>query len=86
MDEPGAKMSTHEPKFEYEARVSVESVAPTVMADGALAGDAVHASAFELPAATTTVMPLATARATASFIDALDPPPRLMLRTAGPDT
>jgi hypothetical protein len=39
MDVPGAKMSRHEPKFEYEARTSVRSVAPTVMAFAARAGE-----------------------------------------------
>ena len=38
METPGANTSTHEPKFEKLARASVEPVAPTVIADGALAG------------------------------------------------
>jgi hypothetical protein len=52
MPEPGANRSTQVPKFEYEARASVEVVAPTVIALGARAGDEVHASALLLPAAT----------------------------------
>ena len=39
MLEPGAKTSTHEPKFEYEARASVDVVAPTVMALATRAGE-----------------------------------------------
>lgn len=57
MDEPGAKMSTQVPKFEYEARASVEVVAATVKALGARAGDVVQASRLLLPAATTTETP-----------------------------
>ena len=48
-------MSTHGPKFEKYANLSLMSVAPTVIADGARAGEAVHAFAVEFPAATTTV-------------------------------
>ena len=36
---PGAKISRHVPIFEYEARASLIVVAPTVIADGALAGE-----------------------------------------------
>ena len=36
---PGAKMSRHVPMFENEARASVIVVAPTVIADAALAGE-----------------------------------------------
>ena len=36
---PGANMSTQVPKFEDEARLSAESVAPTVIANGARAGE-----------------------------------------------
>ena len=39
MLEPGAKMSTHEPKFEYDARASVDVVAPTAIALAARAGE-----------------------------------------------
>ena len=62
---PGANMSRHVPQLENDARASVEEVAPTVMAEAALEGDVVHASRLLLPAATTTVMPSATARSTA---------------------
>jgi hypothetical protein len=48
---PGAKMSRHVPKFENEARASELVVAPTVLAAATRAGEVVHASAFELPAA-----------------------------------
>jgi hypothetical protein len=37
--EPGAHMSTHDPKFEYEARESRLSMAPIVMAPGTRAGE-----------------------------------------------
>lgn len=80
---PGAKRSTHEPQFEYDARTSLDVVAPTVTADTSLAGDAVQASAFALPAATTNVTPSATPRATASFMKFDLTPPRLMFATAG---
>ena len=49
---PGAKRSTHEPKFENEARRSALSVAPTVSASPVRAGDTLHAFWFSLPAAT----------------------------------
>ena len=39
MLEPGANTSTHEPKFEYDARESDEVVAPTVIAFGTRAGE-----------------------------------------------
>lgn len=42
-------MSRHRPQFEKKALVSLRSVAPTVMAFGALAGDMVHASLLALP-------------------------------------
>ena len=40
---PGAKMSTHVPKFENDDRASVVVVEPTVIAAGARAGDTLHA-------------------------------------------
>ena len=52
MLEPGAKMSRHVPQFENEERASVLVVEPTVLAEGARAGEELHAFAFELPAAT----------------------------------
>lgn len=51
---PGAKTSTTEPKLENDARTSAMVLAPTVTALGALAGEVVPASTFELPAATAT--------------------------------
>jgi hypothetical protein len=82
---PGAKMSTHEPRFEKSANASVEVVAPTVIAEAALDGEKLQASEYELPAATTNVIPSATPRATASLIATSIPEmvPRLMLATAG---
>lgn len=76
-------MSTHVPQLENEARLSTDVEAATVMASGALAGDRVHALEFSLPAATTYVMPSATARATAALTALLAPPPKLMFATAG---
>ena len=80
---PGAKMSTQVPQLENDARESTDVDAATVIASGALAGDRKQAFVFSLPAATTYVMPSATARATAAFTALLAPPPRLMLATAG---
>lgn len=54
---PGLKTSTRLPKLENDARASLESIAPTVMALGSEAGEKPEASAAELPAATTTVTP-----------------------------
>jgi hypothetical protein len=45
MLEPGAKMSTQSPTFEKELRASDEVEDATVIAEGALAGDFVQASA-----------------------------------------
>ena len=53
------------------------------MADTALAGDLVQASVASFPAATTTVMPSATARSTASLSAISNPPPKLKFATAG---
>ena len=52
MPDPGANRSTQVPKLEYDARASVDVVAPTVIALGARAGDELHAVALLLPAAT----------------------------------
>jgi hypothetical protein len=49
--DPGAKMSTHVPKFENEERASVVVVEPTVIALATRAGDEPHASALLFPAA-----------------------------------
>jgi hypothetical protein len=81
---PGANMSRQDPKFEYDARTSVVVVAPTVSAEFTLlAGDRVHASTLEFPAAATTVMPSRNARSIAAFNESLLPAPRLRFMTAG---
>ena len=49
---PGAKRSTHEPKFVKVALWSVWSDAATVSASGVLAGDTAQASVWLFPAAT----------------------------------
>jgi hypothetical protein len=79
---PGAKMSMHDPKLEYDALASFVAVAPTVMALAAEAGDTPQASTFEFPAATATMTPPATALFTAKLRASLRLPPRLMLMTA----
>jgi hypothetical protein len=56
-------------------------VDPTVMADPALAGDLLQASVLSFPAATTIVMPAATALLTARFKELEKPPPRDILAT-----
>lgn len=89
MSVPGANQSRQVPQFEpcpnsQIERASVSSVAPTVIASGARAGEKPQASALSLPAATTTVMFWTVYRfATALSIEVLPPPPRLMLTTAG---
>lgn len=55
--DPGAKMSTQDPKFDQEARPSKMVVAPTVITAGARAGESYPASLPSLPAATTTCTP-----------------------------
>jgi len=62
IETPGAWMSTHWPWFEKLAKPSLMSVAPTVMALGADAGEYSHASLLELPAATTVSTLLSKAR------------------------
>src|SRR6266545_1688978 len=54
---PGAKMSTQVPKLENEARLSLMSVAPTVIAAGTRAGLKLQALALLLPAAMAYVTP-----------------------------
>jgi hypothetical protein len=51
MLDPGAKRSTHVPKFENDDRASVFVELPTVSAWDTRAGEALHASALLLPAA-----------------------------------
>ena len=54
--------------MEKEALLSFWSVAPTVIADLADAGDELHASSDSFPAATTTMIPAFVALSTASFM------------------
>jgi len=44
IETPGAKISTPGPKFDHDGLVSVLSIAPTVMAEGAEAGEKFRAS------------------------------------------
>jgi hypothetical protein len=97
---PGANISTAVPKLENEARVSVAlSIAPTVMADGAEAGESFNASCyfmsassfdmnrrytFSFPAATTQTTPALVAAAIAEFKAVDLEPPIDMLTTAFP--
>ena len=83
MSTPGAITSTHEPTLENDASRSVRSLAATVMADGARAGEDEQASALLLPAATATETPSAVRRAIAWSVAVLAAPPRLMFTTAG---
>jgi len=53
MSFPGANRSTQDPELENEARMSLLSVAPTVMAVETRDGENWHASLPLLPAATT---------------------------------
>ena len=82
ISDPGALISTHDPKLEYEARASIAVVAPTVIALVADDGDFVQASARSFPAATTTAIPAFTNFSTASFSETDFVPPMLKLRTA----
>ena len=81
--DPGAMMSTHEPRFENAENESPLAEAATVIAAGSRAGEDEHASEASFPAATATGMPASVARRTASSTAADVPPPRLMLITAG---
>ena len=80
--DPGAWISTQGPKLENEDFASALVVAPTVIAEGARAGDLVHASLLSFPAATTTVIPLFVNLVTAASIVDDAPPPRDMFTTA----
>jgi hypothetical protein len=83
IDEPGAKISRHVPKFEKEDRASVLVVEPVVIALAARAGELPHASALLFPAATAIGTPelLRLFTALSRALDA--PPPKLMFATAG---
>ncbi len=87
---PGASTSTHRPAFDSASAAnggaappSACDTAPTVIATGARAGDASHASAPELPAATTNGVPAATTRPTASSSAREGPPDAASSATAG---
>lgn len=80
-------MSSEVPKLEKEARASVElSMAPTVIADGAEAGEVLPASWFSLPAATTTVTPALVNAAIAELSAADFEPPIEIFNTALPES
>src|SRR5262245_7028277 len=83
MATPGANRSRQRPLFENEARLSLMSVAPTVIASATRAGVCWHALAFELPAETEYVTPDAIELRTALSVAVSAPPPRLMFATAG---
>jgi hypothetical protein len=51
IEEPGANRSRQAPLFEYDARASVEVVAPTVIASAVRAGEKLQALRLLLPAA-----------------------------------
>src|SRR4051794_21085045 len=81
---PGAKRSTQAPKLENVARRSTSSEAATTSAAGMFAGESWHESVPVLPAATTTVTPLAMAAFTAVVMaGTLVVKLRLRLATAG---
>jgi hypothetical protein len=83
METPGAKISRALPKLEKEALVSELSVAPTVKAVGARAGDEVEASVALFPAATITGTPAETVAATALSREVETPPPKDMETAQG---
>lgn len=84
MELPGAKMSLQVPKLLKEERELELVVEPTVMASATNAGEKLHVSAFELPAATTTTIPALVAAPMAVVYAGSEPlPPRLMLMTEG---
>ena len=65
INDPGAYISTHEPKLLNSDWASVLVVEPTVIASGSEAGDELQASVLSFPAATTMTTPAFTAAATA---------------------
>ena len=69
--------------MEKEARLSLLSLAPTVIASTVRAGDVLHAVTFALPAAMTKTTPRPIALRTAVSSEVLAEPPRLILATAG---
>src|SRR5687767_1719679 len=81
---PGAAISTLAPKLEYGARPPWRVVAATVTTPAQLAGVKPLALAFELPAATTTIVPRDRAPSMAFCIEMPQEPepPRLRLMTS----
>jgi hypothetical protein len=79
---PGAWISTQGPKFENEDFASRLVVAPTVIAEGARAGEKSQAFLLEFPAATTTTIPEFVNFVTAASIVDEAPPPSDMFTTA----
>ena len=76
-------MSTTGPQLEKEAFSSVRVEAPTVIAEGVLAGLEPPASIKPFPAATTVVTPEETRLAVASLTEAMNLPIKLMEATEG---
>ena len=76
-------MSMHGPVLENDDLWSVMVVEPTVMAEGAEAGDLLHASPPSLPAATTTTTPALVALSMAAFVEVERLPPSDMDSTMG---
>ena len=70
--------------MEKDDRESELVVEPTVIAPGVLAGLKLHASADELPAATTYVIPASIELSIASSKTEVVPPPKLKLATDKP--
>jgi hypothetical protein len=71
------------PRFENDARASVDVVAPTVIASETREGEPLQAFALSLPAATAYATPSAIELRTAVSSADDAPPPRLMLAVAG---
>src|SRR5690348_13990142 len=78
---PGAQASTHGPQFENVAFLSVLSLAATVNAAGARAGEKSQALLLLLPAATATNTPDSIRWCTASSSACVLPPPSDMFAT-----
>lgn len=83
MSPPGANTSTHGPTLLKEESRSSLSIDATVIASGAEAGETKQALEASLPAATTTLTPVACSVATAWFSAMERPPPSDMATTAG---
>ena len=81
---PGPATSIRPPAFEKYERAPFWSFEATVITFSQLAGEKASTLEYELPAATTTTLPLATAVLIASCVIGSHepPPPRLMLITS----